>query len=192
MPDIKTVGAIINVDGRFAFMFRRNGKTKHLNIVRLGGHVEENESAIEALRRELMEEAKLEVDIVSAPIQLERRHWYARSKRRSEQVVAGKVPLLLKGWGRDNPSLIYLCYANETPVPDHETFGIVLLRKEDVVQLCKGPLFIREFLLRGGQLITQGEINDLEVLEAGPHVKFLRDLLENEPELMNKFIQRLL
>lgn len=190
MPDIKTVGAIINIDGKFAFMFRKEKKTKYLTIVRLGGHIEENESAVKALRRELMEEANLKVSIISAPIQLERKHWYAKSFRRREKRIAGKVPLLVKGWGRDNPSLIYLCYGHERPKPDHETYGIVLLRPEDVKQLCKGPMLIREFLLRGGDLIPNGEIDDLQVLAAGPHVHFLQDLLDNEKDLMNKFMKR--
>ncbi|WP_202710971.1 NUDIX domain-containing protein [Sporosalibacterium faouarense] len=73
--NLRTVGVFILYKNTFAFMIGPNKSLDKLGIVRFGGHIEEKESAIECITREIEEETSSEVEIVNSPITYYKNDW---------------------------------------------------------------------------------------------------------------------
>ena len=161
--NINTAGAYILYNGYFLFMFGFNADKTKLGVVRFGGHVEPGETAFECVIREVKEECSLDIEFFrTEPI-------FVR------QVVDGKL------------SVMYLTYGKGELRPSMETQGILLLRREDIENICMKNMTFKEYKESGGKYIL---VDDLpEDYYLFPHVQlhFLHNLFTSESELMYEY-----
>ena len=73
--NVKTSGAYVLYQGRFIFQVGPTKKGDRLGVVRLGGHKEFEETALETARREVLEEANMKITAVNAPITYHLNEW---------------------------------------------------------------------------------------------------------------------
>ena len=66
LTNFRTSGAYVLYRGRFVFQVGPNKDNSALGIVRLGGHREKNETALETAKREVWEEAGVHIDVIDS------------------------------------------------------------------------------------------------------------------------------
>ena len=189
ITSVKTAGVFLLYKNKFAFMIGPNKSEDKLGVVRLGGHIEGNEDVITCARREVKEEASVRIDIASSPITYWKRNW----EDVTCEVIDGSIfdirPLVIKG-DEAGSTMLFLAYTQEQLFPAAETHGIVLLSEQEVFEICNSRIALSTFVSRGGEFIQAKAMNlDLE-MNAGPHVKFLCDLLIQNDNAIRRFIEQ--
>ncbi|WP_417900838.1 NUDIX domain-containing protein [Bacillus haimaensis] len=185
---VKTSGAYILYSGLFPFQVGPTKEGDKLGVVRLGGHRENNETALEAAKREVFEEASMIITPVSSPVTYYKTEW-------DEKPVIIKVddeisPVLIKGNREKSLSVMYLSYANNKPKPSSETNGLLLLTPDDVQLICNNKITLNEYLQQNGIAILKRKLNQNLILEPFPQLLFLSELLKEEPALMKEFLKK--
>ena len=145
-------------------MFGFNADKTKLGVVRFGGHVEPGETAVECVIREVKEECSLDLEFFQTePI-------FVR------QGVDGKL------------SVMYLTYGKGELKPNMETQGILLMRREDIENICTKNMKFKDYKESGGKYILVVDLPEEHYLEPHVQLQFLNSLFASESELMKNFI----
>lgn len=185
---LRTVGSFILYKDTLVFAIGPDNTGEKLGIIRIGGHVEENETYLQTLEREIKEEASIEVKLLSSPNTFYKRNWNDSDYSEiSDYIDLDINPLIITGT-KIHSTAVFLSCAKEEPKPSSETYGIIFLKENDIKRICTEKLRLKDFLDSGGKLIQQKEIDyDMEMY-AGVHLQFLNRLIEDKNDLVNKFI----
>jgi 8-oxo-dGTP pyrophosphatase MutT (NUDIX family) len=187
---VRTSGAYVLYNGLFPFQVGPTRKGDKLGVVRLGGHREGDETAVQTVVREVVEESSMEINIISSPITYYKRDWsHSASKIQTEDEIA---PILIKGSDPTSSTAMYLAHSESEPRPSSETNGLLLLTSKDVHLLCKQRITLNDYLKQHGRALFKWELNKNLLLEPFPQLLFLAELLEKEPEFMNRFMAGML
>lgn len=183
-----TAGAYVYHNGYFLFMFGfgSNHPKNELGIVRFGGHREKGESAIQCVRREVEEEASLDVTFYNNEytyVEKSDRQGYEKIQMHHQH----KPILILRG-ENDKLSLMYLTYGHGTLTPKMETQGILFLRKEDIQRICARTTTFWEYKDSGGKFLLVDALPETAVLSPHTQIRFLNDLFSLEKNLMERYM----
>jgi ADP-ribose pyrophosphatase YjhB (NUDIX family) len=189
---VQTVGAFVIYKDKFAFMIGPNKERNKLGIVRFGGHVEIGESINECLHREILEEISTNVKIISSPVTYYKESWEDTSITKLNYSLPSEYqPIVVVGDSIKSTAL-FLAYADTELKPSSETHGIIFLNRDEVKKVCSNKFTLKEFLKSNGELVERKKIDyDMELL-AGPQLKFLHFLTEDNESLIYKYIKRTL
>jgi hypothetical protein len=186
-----TAGVFLIYENKFAFMIGPDKSGDKLGIVRLGGHIEENEGIIDCIKREVREEASVAINIVSSSITYYMNSWAEETL----EVITGSLldlkPLLIVGDNK-RATALYLAYTEERLVPAAEAHGIILLSEKQILEICSDKMTLTDFVNHGGQLLRSQEMNFEFELSAGPHLRFLSRLINCDSGLIKRFTNRTL
>ena len=187
--NVKTAGAYVLFDGYFVFMFGfgNDHTNNELGIVRLGGHCEINEHSIECIIREIKEESSLDITFFKNKITYYRKN---NSIEYEKAITTQEINPILVLNGSDNKySVMYLTYGHGKLVPQMETQGILLLRKEDVEMICTKNVTLKEYKENGGKFLLAKELPENAVLLPHIQLRFLHDLFELEEDMMENYMK---
>ncbi|WP_456278920.1 NUDIX hydrolase [Bacillus sp. AK128] len=185
--NIRTSGAYVLYKGLFIFQVGPTKEGDKLGVVRLGGHREENETALNTAKREVFEEAKVEINPFNPNATFHLNEWEEEPIR--VQIDEPIAPILIKGNEESSYTVMYLSNTFSKPTPSSETNGLLLLSPANVHLICNNRITLRDYLKQNGISILKSELNQSLVLEPFPQLLFLSKLLSEETELMNQFIR---
>ncbi len=188
LNSFKTVGAFILYQNTLVFMIGPDKSGEKLGIVRLGGHIEENENYLQALEREIEEEASIKIKLINSPSSFYKESWDERDYYEITDNIPLEIkPLIITG-DKVRSTAIFIAYTEELPKPASEAYGIIFLKENDIRDICSKKICLNDFLRNGGKFIQQKEINyDMEIY-AGVHLKFLNRLMEQDIDLVHRYI----
>ena len=180
-------GAYLFYNGYFLFMFGwgDNSKGNKLGVVRFGGHREKNETVVQCVTREIKEETSLDIEFYKnncVYVEKSDVNDYDRIKGNQEN-----SPILLRIGSDKKYSIMYLAYGKGELKPDMETQGILLLRKEDIVNICSHDITFGEYKELGGKYILAKPLPDNGILTPNIQLDFLNKLFLLEPELISNY-----
>ena len=178
--NVKTSGAYVLYRGLFIFQVGPTEVADNLGVVRLGGHKEFEETALETARREVFEESSMKITPINSPITYHMNEW--GNKPSIIQLGEEIAPILVKG-NEQALSIMYLSYSENEPNPSSETNGLLLLTPEDVLFICNNKITLNDFIKRNGKAILKGNINKDLFLIPFPQLLFLSKMLEEHPDL---------
>lgn len=184
--DVKTSGAYVLYDKYFVFQVGPTKKSDQLGVVRLGGHKETNETALETAKREVFEEASMKIIPINSPVTYYLNMWEANPVKM--QTNTDIAPILVKGNGQEKLSIMYLAYSEDEPKPSSETNGLLLLNPQDIYLICKEKISLNEFLNQNGIAILKRNINRDLILTPYPQLIFLFKLLQEYPDLIDSIL----
>ncbi len=157
---IKTAGAYVYINGLYPFAIGWKLHNGNIPVVRLGGHVEENETGWECAVREVTEEANVQIrPVISAKTYLVSAEDITLDIQEIpwEQETDGNIkPILVVAYHLECEtalSLMYLAQSDEKPTPSAEVKGILLLDPESIDQICRESITLGQYLQRGGKAI---------------------------------------
>lgn len=185
---LKTVGSFILYQDTLAFMIGPDNTGEKLGIMRLGGHIEENESYLQTLEREIKEEGSIEVKLLNSPNTFYKRNWDDNNYSEITDDIALDIKPLIIAGDKMRSTAVFLSYAEEEPKPSSEACGIIFLKESEIKRICLEKLQLRDFLESGGKLIQQKEIDYHMEMYAGAHLTFLNRLIEDKNDLVHRFI----
>ncbi|WNC12241.1 NUDIX hydrolase [Brevibacillus brevis] len=175
------------VDGRFPFQVGPTRAGNALGVVRLGGHREGKETGWQCAAREAYEEATLHITAIRPPAT----YWYATASSGYPALLedtwpAAEIEPILVGrhLNRSQITPIYLAVSNDTPVPAHETKGLLLLAPADIARIVGKGMTLGQYLNAGGKAIMQEELPLHLRLEPFPHLKLLQWVLQKHPGIL--------
>ena len=181
--NVKTSGAYVLYQGLFIFQVGPTKDADQLGVVRLGGHKEFGETALEAASREVYEEASIKITPINSPITYHMSEWGNKpSIIRLDEEIA---PILVKGNEQNSLSIMYLSYSENEPIPSSETNGLLLLNPEDIHYICNHKITLNDFIRQNGLAILKGDINRDLFLTPFPQLKFLSTLLKENADLLS-------
>jgi ADP-ribose pyrophosphatase YjhB (NUDIX family) len=184
--DIRTSGAYVLYKGLFVFQVGPTREGDKLGVVRLGGHREGNETALETAKREVYEEAQVEITPFNPNATFNLSEWNQEpTKIRINEPTA---PILIKGNQKSSYSVMYLFNTSTLPTPSSETKGLLLLPPEKVQLICQKKITLSDYQKRDGVSILKSEMDTNLILDPFPQLLFLSRLLNSEIELMERFI----
>ena len=184
----KTVGSFILYQDTFAFMIGPDNSGEKLGIMRLGGHIEENESLLQSLEREIKEEGSVEVKLLNSPCTFYKRNWDDSNYYEITNSMMWDInPLIIAG-DKTRSTAVFLSYTEEEPKPSSEACGIIFLKENDIRDICSKKLRLNDFLNNGGKLIQQKEIDYNMEMYAGVHLTFFNRLIEDKNDLVHRYI----
>ncbi|GKX66357.1 NUDIX hydrolase [Inconstantimicrobium mannanitabidum] len=184
----KTVGSFILYKDTLAFMIGPDNTGEKLGVMRLGGHIEENESYLQTLEREIKEEGSIEVNFLNSPNTFYKRNWNDNNYDEIiDEIPLDIKPLIIVG-DKVRSTAVFLSYTEKEPKPSSEACGIIFLKENEVKRICSEKLRLRDFLDSGGKLIQQKEIDYNMEMYAGVHLTFLNRLIADNNNLVNRFI----
>lgn len=184
---VTTAGAYVYCDGHFLFQVGPTTEGDRLGVVRLGGHTENDETALETAKREVFEESSIRITPYPAPETYFQETWDTQPQQVNTNDEIS--PILVKGRKRGPLSVMYLAHSNTNPEPSSETAGILLLTPKDIERICHNYVSLKEFLQIGGKAILKKEMDQNLTLTPFPQLLFLAKLLTEKLELMRKFMQ---
>jgi 8-oxo-dGTP pyrophosphatase MutT (NUDIX family) len=191
LKSIKTVGAFVLYKDKLVFMIGPDNTGNKLGIVRFGGHIEENEDIFLALEREIMEEAAINITLVSSPVTYYKSKWEQDFFDISEDTQLKIKPIIVKG-DEDRTTALFLSYADQEPKPSAETYGAIFLNEREILDICTKKISLHEFLASDGKIIQQINLDyDMEIY-AGVHLKAFYDLLVSGNNIVKMYLKRAL
>ena len=184
----KTVGSFILYQDTLAFMIGPDNSGEKLGVMRIGGHIEANEKLLQALEREIKEEASVEVKLLNSPCTFYKTNWDdANYYEITNDIVWDTKPLIIVG-DKSRSTAVFLSYTEEEPKPSSEACGIIFLKETDIKAICLKKLCLKDFIDNGGKFIQQKEIDYNMEMYAGVHLTFLNRLIEDKNELVHRYI----
>lgn len=188
LDHLKTVGSFVLYQNTLAFMIGPDKSGEKLGIVRLGGHIEENENYLQALKREIKEEASINIKLIDLPSCFYKKSWDERDYYEITENIPWEIkPLIITG-DTISSTAVFLAYTEELPKPSSEAYGIIFLKENDIKDICRKKLCLNDFLKNGGKLIQQKEIDYGMEMRAGVHLTFLNRLMEQGNDLVHRYI----
>jgi hypothetical protein len=188
LKGFKTVGSFILYQDTFAFMIGPDNSGERLGIMRLGGHIEKNESLLQSLEREIKEEGSIEVKLFDSPCTFYKRNWDDNNYSEITNNIEWDIkPLIITG-DKTRSTAVFLSYTDKEPKPSSEAYGIIFLNENDIRDICSKKLKLMDFLNKGGKLIQQKEINYDKEMYAGVHLTFLNRLIEDNNDVVHRYI----
>lgn len=184
--DIKTSGSYVLYKGFFVFQVGPTKKGDKLGVVRLGGHRENNETALDTAKREVFEEAQVEITPFNPNTTYYLSEWNDEpTKVKIDEPIK---PILIKGSEESYYTVMYFSNTLTRPTPSSESKGLLLLSPAKVQLICQKNISLSEFQNLGGVSILKSEIDKNLILQPFPQLKFLSRLLNEETGLMEHFI----
>lgn len=117
-------------------MFGFAKKTKDsniLNVVRFGGHKEINENTIDCVKREVEEEAVIDIKFFNNDIAYIKNNLkYEKMNKNNLILDSDLCPIFTIQKENQKLSIMYLIYCSNMPKPSMETQGILLLTVQDL------------------------------------------------------------
>lgn len=154
MRDVVTAGVILEYEARYVFQTGLNRARDALGVVRLGGHVEPGESAVECARREVREEGNTDASILAADMT-----WSYEPNGESFDLkpfggeTSHPAPVFVATMAPDfGLSVTYLAAPSNRPTPGAETQALLFLTLEDVNRLTTEVTTLGAFVEGGGLL----------------------------------------
>jgi len=181
-----TAGAYVLYDGYFVFMFGLSPRHREneLGVVRLGGHREKGESAVQCAIREVREEASLDIDLYRNPctyIEKKNRYQKMKGKKEINPILALKY--------KSKFSLMYLAHGSGALRPAMETQGILLLHRENIAMICGSKTTFGAYKSNGGKCILAQPLPEEATLVPHTQLHFLHALFDLESEMMAAFMK---
>ncbi|WP_439876186.1 NUDIX hydrolase [Bacillus mycoides] len=184
--DVRTSGAYVLYNNLFIFQVGPTRKGDTLGVVRLGGHKENNETAVETAKREVKEEAAIDITILSSQSTYYKENWNAQSKKiKVENEVA---PILIIDSPYENLSIMYIAHSENEPNPSSETNGLLLLSVSDIRLICSKEITLNDYIKQGGMAILKEKVDKELILQPFPQLLFLAELLKKDPVLLQQFL----
>lgn len=184
--DVRTSGAYVLYNNLFIFQVGPTRKGDTLGVVRLGGHKENNETAVETAKREVKEEAAIDITILSSPSTYYKENWNAQSKKiKVENEVA---PILIIDSPYETLSIMYIAHSENEPNPSSETNGLLLLSVSDIRLICSKEITLNDYIKQGGMAILKEKMDKELILQPFPQLLFLAELLKKDPVLLQHFL----
>ncbi|PGW24624.1 DNA mismatch repair protein MutT [Bacillus cereus] len=184
--NVRTSGAYVMYKNLFVFQVGLTSKGDTLGVVRLGGHKEADETAVETTKREVKEEASIDITILNSPTTYYKESWNAQSKKLK---VENEVnPILIIDSPDESLSIMYVAYSKMLPKPSSETNGLLLLSLNDIELICTGKITLNDYINQGGVAILKKKMDKELILQPFPQLMFLSELLKEDPVLLQQFV----
>ncbi|MFZ7759367.1 NUDIX hydrolase [Bacillus thuringiensis] len=184
--NVRTAGAYVIYKNLFVFQVGPTNKGDTLGVVRLGGHKEGDETAVETAKREVKEEATIDIAILSSPCTYYKKNWDAQSKKIK---VENEInPILIIDSPDETLSTMYMAHAENKPTPSSETNGLLLLSVNDIRLISSKGITLNEYIKQGGIAVLKEKMNKELILQPFPQLMFLAELLKNDPVLLQQFL----
>lgn len=184
--NVRTAGAYVLYKGLFVFQVGPTKEGDKLGVVRLGGHREGNETALDTAKREVFEEAQVEIALFNPNTTFYLREWNEEpTKVKIDEPV---VPILIKGNEESSYSVMYLSNTLTLPAPASESNGLLLLTPEIVQLIGRKKITLSDYQKMGGFSILKAELDMNLILQPFPQLLFLSRLLNEETDLMEHFM----
>ncbi len=184
--NVRTSGAYVMYKNLFVFQVGPTSKGDTLGVVRLGGHKEADETAVETAKREVREEATINITILSSPSTYYKENWNAQSKKIK---VENEInPILIIDSPDESLSIMYVAYSKMLPKPSSETNGLLLLSLSDIRLICSKEITLKDYIKQGGIAILKEKMDIDLILQPYPQLMFLAELLKEDPVLFQQFL----
>ncbi|MBJ8084075.1 NUDIX domain-containing protein [Bacillus wiedmannii] len=184
--NVRTAGAYVIYKNLFVFQVGPTNKGDTLGVVRLGGHKEGDETAVETAKREVKEEATIDIAILSSPCTYYKKNWDAQSKK---IIVENEInPILIIDSRDETLSTMYMAYAENEPTPSSETNGLLLLSVNDIRLICSKEITLNDYIKQDGIAVLKEKMNKELILQPFPQLMFLAELLKKDPVLLQQFL----
>ncbi|MDF2700082.1 MAG: mismatch repair protein MutT [Haloplasmataceae bacterium] len=185
LNSFKTVGTLILYHDTLAFMIGPDKTGEKLGIVRFGGHIEDGESLLQALNREIYEDCSISVNLINSPLSFYKKDWNDNELINvTKEINFEMQPFLLKG-DNNRLSALFLSKTDIEPIPSSETNGIIFLTKQNIIDICNKKITcLSEFIKMGGKLVQQNKIDINKEIYAGVHLNLVFDLLLAQNQLI--------
>lgn len=183
--NVRTSGAYVMYKNLFVFQVGPTSKGDTLGVVRLGGH-KADETAVETAKREVREEATINITILSSPSTYYKENWNAQSKKIK---VENEInPILIIDSPDESLSIMYVAYSKMLPKPSSETNGLLLLSLSDIRLICSKEITLKDYIKQGGIAILKEKMDIDLILQPYPQLMFLAELLKEDPVLFQQFL----
>lgn len=183
--NVRTAGAYVIYKNLFVFQVGPTNKGDTLGVVRLGGHKEGDETAVETAKREVKEEATIDIAILSSPCTYYKKNWDAQSKK---IIVENEInPILIIDSRDETLSTMYMAYAENEPTPSSETNGLLLLSVNDIRLICSKEITLNDYIKQDGIAVLKEKMNKELILQPFPQLMFLAELLKKILYCFNSF-----
>ncbi|MES5938784.1 MULTISPECIES: NUDIX domain-containing protein [unclassified Bacillus cereus group] len=184
--NVRTAGAYVIYKNLFVFQVGPTNKGDTLGVVRLGGHKEGDETAVETAKREVKEEAAIDITILSSPSIYYKKNWSAQSKKIK---VENEInPILIIDSPHETLSIMYMAHSKNVPNPSSETNGLLLISVSDIKLICNKEITLNDYIKQGGMAILKEKMDKELILQPFPQLKFLEELLKEDPVLFQQFL----
>lgn len=184
--NVRTAGAYVVYKNLFVFQVGPTNKGDTLGVVRLGGHKEGDETAVETAKREVREEATIDITILSSPSTYYKQNWNAQSKKIK---VENEIdPILIIDSPGETLSIMYMAYSENEPTPSSETNGLLLLSVSDIRLICSKEITLNDYIKQGGIAILKEKMDKELILQPFPQLLFLEELLKEDLVLLQQFL----
>ena len=183
---VRTSGAYVLYKGFFVFQVGPTKEGDKLGVVRLGGHREGNEIALDTAKREVFEEAQVEITPFNPNTTFHFNEWNEEPIR--TYINEPVVPILIKGYDETSYSIMYLSTTLTHPTPSSETQGLLLLSPENIRLICRKKISLSDYQRLGGVSLLKTELDMDLILQPFPQLIFLSRLLNEESKLMEHYI----
>ena len=184
--NVRTSGAYVLYKGLFVFQVGPTKEGDKLGVVRLGGHREGNETALDTAKREVFEEAHVEITPFNPNTTFYLSEWNEEPTK--VKINEPTVPILIKGNEESSYTIMYLSDTLTLPIPSSESKGLLLLSPENVQLICRKKISLSDYQKLDGVSILKAEIDRSLILQPFPQLLFLSRLLNAETKLMEHFI----
>lgn len=179
--NVKTVGAIVISNMKFVFMIGPNIENE-IKIVRLGGHLEGDETILNCLNREVYEEARIKLNVMSSVNTYIIKNWEDRNYEIID-LDDDIRPLLIKDNGIDKKSLIYLATTDSDIIPDSEAWGIIRLSINEINYLLNNNITLDQFMNQGGEIVLQHRVDLQKIIRGGVILNTVSELYSLDESL---------
>ncbi|MGN5653041.1 NUDIX hydrolase [Bacillus sp. Brlt_9] len=184
--NVRTAGAYVVYKNLFVFQVGPTSKGDTLGVIRLGGHKEADEIAVETAKREVREEATIDITILSSPSTYYKENWNAQSKKiKAENEIN---PILIIDSADETLSIMYMAHSENEPNPSSETNGLLLLSLSDIRLICSKEITLKDYIKQGGIAILKEKMDIDLILQPYPQFMFLAELLKEDPVLLQQFL----